>query len=887
MAKITGASTAPSSSAPARTLRRTRSQSAEPAATAPAPQTTAAVRTRGGRTTRASSEQAEDGRRRKNNAAPAVADLTTVEEDEDDDEDAQLQAHIAQSQAPPSEADHADTRTTFNRRRISTASAISGTTAKTSFSQEEIEQMDPEIMIDALPTLATAADEFAHFLAPDGSETSSALWKDIRTAGTRLSKIYDRRQTPFNFHKRSFGSQEYIQPRNVLRAFLGVHSMEDVPKAPWRPDHILFKANLAEMLNTVLITCDTDQWTSTGSDALERLHAAFPDAIAGNDFDFTALAYYLDLTAQLTIRRMDASIESEPNFSPHAVVDNLFYDDDGTFRHMEELGLTRTSDENRDRALQVIQKLAEELNKPFRNRTGSGAAAANGKLKAKYRWDLLKMHTLKYFEERRSQLTERIAKAGGVAKISEALTQEVERRKDLKVADGIRLSHKKPQSTPRTSLAGMAALKQLEESDSEDELAPLAPAASQAMSVQPRGREDEAEAGTEELEEEPEEEPEQQPEIQLELELEPEHESGPAPASEPLFMPQSESEPQPEPQRHVEVVERDFAPISPSPGKASVKSMSNENFRMASSFQERQRQRQRESSQRSRGRFIDPQPNAVFVEWNEDELSQQGSQRPAASQFRDPRISPSKGKRTRTQVEEDEEEEEYDNIPDPTQDEGFQTDTRDMSTANQRRKEVSFERQTRPLPRYRPLDTARSTAGPSNYRSTAPEPEPRPSPAKRQRLNPGSSVVPVNEPVAAGDRPLSVDELYARSKIYARQNSVVAYKPKAQQQRRQWSDEEEAALMKLIEEHGGDGISYSTLKNLDAALEDDAKLELRSAEDLRFKARNMKVTLLVGLGGQENLPANWEYVMLDKKAIDKLRQKGVPYTQDRQRDRMY
>ena len=89
------------------------------------------------------------------------------------------------------------------------------------------------------------------------------------------------------------------------------------------------------------------------------------------------------------------------------------------------------------------------------------------------------------------------------------------------------------------------------------------------------------------------------------------------------------------------------------------------------------------------------------------------------------------------------------------------------------------------------------------------------------------------------------------------------------------------------EEHGGDGISYSTLKNLDAALEDDAQLTNRSAEDLRWKARNMKVTLLVGLGSQESLPPNWEFVMLDKKAMDKLRQKGVAYTQDRQRGVMY
>ncbi|KAF2167230.1 hypothetical protein M409DRAFT_66248 [Zasmidium cellare ATCC 36951] len=886
MAKITGAPKAPTASAPATTTRRTRSQSAEPAATAPAPRTGVASRSRGGRNSRASSEEADDGPRRKNNnaAAPAV-DLTTVDED-DDDEDAQLQAHIAQSQAaivPPSQPIPADTRTAFDRRRISTGSAISGTTAKTSFSAEEIEEMDPDIMIDALPTLATAADEFAHFLAPDGSDTSPALWKDIRTTGTKLSKLYERRKTPFNFHKGSFGSQKYIQPRNVLRAFLGVHSTAEIPKAPWRPDPILLKANLAEMLNTVFVVCDSDQWTSTGSDALEGLHASLPDAIAGRDFDLATFSYYLDLTAQLTIRRMDVSIESEPNFSPHAVVDNLFYDDDETFRHMEELGLTTTSEENRNHALQLIDRLAEELKKPFRSRTGNGAAAANGKLKAKYQWDYLKMHTLKYYEARANQLTKRIAKAGGVAQISQALTEEVDRRKDMKVADEIRLIRQKPTSTPRTSLAGMAALKELDDSDYEDG---SARAASQAESAGSAPRESEAQPDSDiqlELETQPE------PELDLEPvpELEAEHESLFVPADEEEPPQQPEPEPEHEPQRLVDVVERDFAPISPAPRKTAAKSRLDQNFRMASSFHEKHQKRRQESSQKQRGRFIDPQPNAVFVEWNEDELSQQDDRRAEETQFRDPRISPPKGKRTRTQIEEDEEdEEENGNIPDPTQDEGFQTDNRDVSAANQRRKEVSFAGQTRPPPRYRSLDTDRSAAGPSNYRSTAPEPEPRPSPAKRQRLNPGSSTVPFNEPLPTGTD-LPVNELYARAKIYARQNSAVSSAPRQLQTRRPWSGEEEAALMELIEKHGGDGVSYANLKNLDAALKDDAKLTSRSAEDLRWKARNMKVTLLLGFGSQEQLPANWEWVMLDKKAMDKLRSRGVAYTQDRQRGVMY
>lgn len=706
--------------------------------------------------------------------------------------------------------------------------------------------MDPDLMIDALPALAAAADEFAHFLAPDGSETTPALWKDIHTPGTKPSKLYSRRQTPYNFQKRDFGSQEYIRPRNVLRALLGVRSVNEVPQAEWRPDNILYKANLAEILNTILVVCDNEQWTTAGSDALERLHAAFPYAIATREYSFVTVAYYLDLTAQLTIRRMDASIESEPNFSPHAVVDNLFYDDDEEFRYMDEFGLSRTTEENRTLAFQKIDNVIRELKAPFRNKTGNGAAAANGKLKARYRWDILKVHTLKYCEEQANQLNDLIAEAGGIARILQGLTREVERRRDQKVAEEIRQIRQKSTSTPRTSMAGMAALKQLEESDSEEDSASASP---QPQPVEPVG----LESGLE-----------PQPESQPEPELQPE--------PSPLFEPETRS--------HADVIERDFAPISPAPVQVTAPEVSSADLRTASSYQERQRKRQQGGSQAPRRRFIDPQPNAVFVEWNEHELSQQGDRQSAQTEFRDPRVTPRpKGQRAR--AEEDEEDEDF---PDPTQDEGFQTDNRDMSAANKRRREVTFAPKSRPAPPYSSADPDRSAAGPSNYRSSMAT-EGRPSPAKRQRLNPGSSLPILNQP-APVNADLPIEGLYDRAKKYARQISAVSGGRRVPQIRRPWTREEEAAFMDLIEEHGGDGISYSTLKGLDEAREEDAQLTHRSAEDLRFKARNMKVTLLMGVGGQENLPKNWEYVMLDKKAMDKLKQKGIPYEQEQQRQRM-
>ena len=82
--------------------------------------------------------------------------------------------------------------------------------------------------------------------------------------------------------------------------------------------------------------------------------------------------------------------------------------------------------------------------------------------------------------------------------------------------------------------------------------------------------------------------------------------------------------------------------------------------------------------------------------------------------------------------------------------------------------------------------------------------------------------------------------------------------------------------MELIENHCDDGISYASLKAIDNELipTGEARLTKRSAEDLRFKSRNMKTTMLLA-GAQ--LPRNWDKVVLDKKAVERLHDRGVEY----------
>ena len=97
------------------------------------------------------------------------------------------------------------------------------------------------------------------------------------------------------------------------------------------------------------------------------------------------------------------------------------------------------------------------------------------------------------------------------------------------------------------------------------------------------------------------------------------------------------------------------------------------------------------------------------------------------------------------------------------------------------------------------------------------------------------------DPEAEPDVPR--DQRLQRAVIAARHTTIVASQSKPVQVRVPWSGTEDNALIDLIEQEGEEGISYATLKALDAE-SDDPKLTRRNAEDLRFKARNMKETFL-------------------------------------------
>lgn len=272
---------------------------------------------------------------------------------------------------------------------------------------------------------------------------------------------------------------------------------------------------------------------------------------------------------------------------------------------------------------------------------------------------------------------------------------------------------------------------------------------------------------------------------------------------------------------------------------------------------------QRQNAKKEKARLIDRQANAERISSNMFEDSQ-------------PETTSTAPKRTHAEMED----EALDDF-EPTPDAGFENSVRDYSNAAQRRAEVAFQQATQRAPQRSATTASQGSPGAGTELSRQ-YASAQPSPAKRQRKNPGASIPPPRSRPHPEDPEVPSSEFYRQAKEDAAYNRVSSTQRRPPQIRQPWTDEEESALIDLIVDHveEEESISYSSLKAIDRSLEEtgEAKLMQRSAEDIRFKARNMKLTLLLA---DRRLPRNWDKVVLDRKAIAKLHSRGIAYHQMR------
>ncbi|KAJ9649736.1 hypothetical protein H2199_000515 [Coniosporium tulheliwenetii] len=304
-------------------------------------------------------------------------------------------------------------------------------------------------MLENLPPLYSAAESILEIVAPVKASKGDlrSIIKEIRASTSRIGKRFAIKQKAIEPYMEAFDTQDMIR-------------RDDLDSHPWRPDIILYKANLA-ILAKRLLNLNRDDAGSW--DSVRELDSSFPlqflstfpapetdtaiGFIGGSRLLKETFTFALELRTQLAIILLSKKYEALSH-SPHNAVAQLFGaaaagDDSAPVDIVEGSqirgwgieALCESKDQiPRNFARQVIQRV-NEIKSYF---TGDVEYTVDYEgLSERFPWREFMAQVLEWIRLRNMEIEEQLEHAGGVERLSFLLGQELQ-------------SGKKP----RTSLGG-------------------------------------------------------------------------------------------------------------------------------------------------------------------------------------------------------------------------------------------------------------------------------------------------------------------------------------------------------------------------------------------------------------------------------------------------
>ncbi|PNS18539.1 hypothetical protein CAC42_5078 [Sphaceloma murrayae] len=435
MARRSAASPAPSNSGPetltpaaAPTTRRsTRSQSRE---THSAPQPTRR-RTRGSSRQPAGvlNEVAETPYPAANVIQRNENGLQSVSEDPDEDNDT--------TRAPLND--------TFAQRspQINRTISVGAGSAFSTYSQDEVARLDTYAILGSLPLLDRVTGKILDEAAPQDATTALlnsnvGLLMDQDSSFSKRILGLVRAFVPM---KKTFGNSTFINPEHILRRLLGLDGAETLLSRTWRPDDVLYKANLVVILHLLFQSQDPGAIFHTlssvdGQFPSVLLSALSPETMSVGGVGESKLvdstrSFAIALRTQAFIFTISQGIYDGP------MIDTLArtFLQEGTGSFPDELdvsdirkwgnGSILDANDQHDFYTDVRNHVLDL--KSLLDSCLDNEERALSLLRQHYSWKSFCETALSYVQQRHIELRELIEKRGGVDVIAESLQKEVER----------------------------------------------------------------------------------------------------------------------------------------------------------------------------------------------------------------------------------------------------------------------------------------------------------------------------------------------------------------------------------------------------------------------------------------------------------------------------
>lgn len=321
-------------------------------------------------------------------------------------------------------------------------SAISGTTAQTSFSAQELSDMNSGEMLDALPDLCEAADRVLNFAAHHDttSESLATIMRELEDSSSRARKTLARLSDSLQLHKRPFGNELYVNLSIGLRGLLGIRHIGNVRDRPWRPDDIFYKANLAVMITGLL---SSQESSSNSQSTVEKMERDFPSpffsrlldsrdstkrSIGCSCLSSESFEVALNLRTQYFILLVQRHL-LQPNFDPDLLLLQLFYETEDSLKGWDTEGM-RIQDFGIE-VQNAISGRINEIKEAFREDSQSvqtGQLVDLDQLRHMYPWSTFIVEVLSWGKLRNSEIQAEIDSRGSVEGIRQALEIEIRER---------------------------------------------------------------------------------------------------------------------------------------------------------------------------------------------------------------------------------------------------------------------------------------------------------------------------------------------------------------------------------------------------------------------------------------------------------------------------
>lgn len=354
-----------------------------------------------------------------------------MQEVEDDDEDHYDEA----PQTPPP----VDRQAVVPHRSPGGASEMSGTTAISSLSMVDADDLDAELILEHVDDLYFACQKFLDVLAPERGDDPATI-KGLRMPGSRISEKFRMRDEALDLHMDVFRKppHQYVKRQAVLQAFFGKGELSATPTGA---ELVLFKANLVVFAKQMVTSQREHEsiWY-----ALRELDISFPSfflsslqddaavSVGGSRLISETFALALEIRTQLAILVLLRASERE-GFQPDEALTEVFLTvaDNGQeigFRGWELPGLGGSGTQLPDEFETRIQNRVEAIRRHFNRDSPSlenGEYVNFDALMNRYEWDGFIRIVLHWVRLRNREIESSMLKEGGINGVVMALKDQV------------------------------------------------------------------------------------------------------------------------------------------------------------------------------------------------------------------------------------------------------------------------------------------------------------------------------------------------------------------------------------------------------------------------------------------------------------------------------